>query len=469
MSNCPQKNDVPIQFVPIFKSSEDADQIDADWLDDVFGFSDYLEDSDSEDRPFTWLNDAESGAHDENGECNLECSDNNLCTCSSLSLETDDIPGDAFWPSSIFACSSGSLENEPLFLSVETIDSPKIPDAQNSGSFLIGSSTSVDSFLCTSGSTCDLDVEDKPANCSSQKHASIPIRNHIVACSVWCNDDDDKMLSSKADTDIPPAKRPKQSSKRDGDESLNSKASKRHIRSKAKRTLKQIDADTAPAKRPKQSSKRNGDKRVTSKAGKRRFRSKSKKTLARAAKQPKKTSKRSIRKWTKEEDARLEEGVKLFKIPHWSLIANHVKTRTNKMCAQRWRYALRPENKSINKGTWSKEEDQSLRRVASKYEIKNERAWDMISESMGFTRSNIQCRERWINFLDPTLNLGPWTTEEDARLRSLYKECGNCWKKFTSEFVGRSAMHIRRRFENVVRRRSGGQRRRRLRKSAYLK
>ena len=402
--------------------------------------------------------------------------DLNLTICNLNDLENG-FCSSGFWSRNNLACSSGSLGTDLLFSSLGNVDSATSSDALHvSGFSLIGSSTSLGALLHSAG---DLELKEKcqSDNCLSENHGHMPRNKDTVAESLWCRSNEvfsligssaslDALLHSKGDLNLEEncsfenhghmqqnMDTVAQSvwCRDNDDESLNSKASKRCVCPKSQNTLKQIDADTAPAKRPKQSSKRNGDKRVTSKAGKRRVRSKPKKTLARAAKQPKKTSKRSIRKWTKEEDARLEEGVKLFKIPHWSLIANHVKTRTNKMCAQRWRYALRPENKSINKGTWSKEEDQSLRRVASKYEIKNERAWDMISESMGFTRSNIQCRERWINFLDPTLNLGPWTTEEDARLRSLYKECGNCWKKFTSEFVGRSAMHIRRRFKILKR------------------
>ena len=147
------------------------------------------------------------------------------------------------------------------------------------------------------------------------------------------------------------------------------------------------------------------------------------------AKRAKKRSKKSVRKWSEEEDNRLKEAVELFKLPHWTLISKHVKTRNCKMCAQRWRHVLRPEMRLVKKGKWSKDEDDRLREIVSNTKMMNERAWDKVSEEMGFTRSSIQCRERWKNSLDPTLRLGDWTREEDEMLLSLHDNLGPKWKK----------------------------------------
>merc|ERR1712151_1024120 len=114
----------------------------------------------------------------------------------------------------------------------------------------------------------------------------------------------------------------------------------------------------------------------------------------------------------------------------------------NKMCAQRWRNYLRPETKAVKKGKWTKAEDEQLRRILSRFDYKNAQTWEKAAEGMGFTRSNKQCRERWTNFLDPSLRFGPWTAEEDALLLRLYEESGNKWKLFTKALVGRSAERI---------------------------
>jgi hypothetical protein len=165
-------------------------------------------------------------------------------------------------------------------------------------------------------------------------------------------------------------------------------------------------------------------------------------------------TKRQLTKWSKEEDIRLEEGVKKYGVPNWVLVAKHVKTRNNKMCAQRWRNCLRPEIKVAKKGTWSAEEDEQLRQIVSKCDCKDGHAWELASEGMGFTRNSKQCRERWTNFLDPCLRLGPWTAEEDDCLLRLHSEFGNAWKKFTSILIGRSAERIRRHYTSLIRKRN---------------
>lgn len=159
--------------------------------------------------------------------------------------------------------------------------------------------------------------------------------------------------------------------------------------------------------------------------------------------------KRVLVMWTPEEDQRLEEGVAKYGLPNWIQIAQHVKTRNNKMCAQRWRNCLRSEIKAVKKGKWAKDEDQKLRDLVSKYDEKNGATWERVSESMNFTRNSKQCRERWVNFLDPNLRLGPWTVEEDTHLLRLHDQMGKCWKKFTSVLKGRSAERIRRRFTSL--------------------
>lgn len=39
-------------------------------------------------------------------------------------------------------------------------------------------------------------------------------------------------------------------------------------------------------------------------------------------------------------------------------------------------------------------------------------------------RTDVQCRERWVNILDPSLNLGKWSLEEDELLKKAVEEYG---------------------------------------------
>ena len=162
-----------------------------------------------------------------------------------------------------------------------------------------------------------------------------------------------------------------------------------------------------------------------------------------------KSPKRSLRPWTAAEDEMLKEAVALYGKPNWAQIAKHVKTRNNKMCAQRWNNCLDPTIKNVKKGTWSREEDEKLREIVSKCARKDGSTWALASKGMGYTRNKKQCRERWVNFLDPRLRTGPWTDEEDKLLLQLQQKFGNSWIKFTETLVGRTAERIRRRFLKI--------------------
>jgi myb proto-oncogene protein len=59
-------------------------------------------------------------------------------------------------------------------------------------------------------------------------------------------------------------------------------------------------------------------------------------------------------------------------------------------------------------------------------------------------RSNFQCRQRWLDYLDPTAiertterNRGKWTVEEDAKLTEAVKKRGKDWVGVAALVPGR--------------------------------
>eukprot|EP01046_Picozoa_sp_COSAG06_P062362 COSAG06_NODE_14041_length_1195_cov_1.026460_1_plen_369_part_10 len=67
---------------------------------------------------------------------------------------------------------------------------------------------------------------------------------------------------------------------------------------------------------------------------------------------------------------------------------------------------------------WTAAEDEKLREFVSNHmdeSVRNgdgeARGWSVIAAALD--RSNKQCRERWINQVDPSINKGKWTPEED--------------------------------------------------------
>lgn len=85
------------------------------------------------------------------------------------------------------------------------------------------------------------------------------------------------------------------------------------------------------------------------------------------------------------------------------------------------------------RGKWSAEEDESLR-VAVAHVGKN---WKLVAPRV-VGRTDAQCRERWMNVLDPVLaKKRPWSAEEDAELLAAKAE-GKSWANIAREHFGGS-------------------------------
>lgn len=67
-------------------------------------------------------------------------------------------------------------------------------------------------------------------------------------------------------------------------------------------------------------------------------------------------------------------------------------------------------------------------------------------------RNARQCRERWNNYVNPSLIRSPWTTEEDKFLLEKYQELGPHWHTIASYFTARSTNSIKNRFTILQRR-----------------
>jgi hypothetical protein len=54
-----------------------------------------------------------------------------------------------------------------------------------------------------------------------------------------------------------------------------------------------------------------------------------------------------------------------------------------------------------------------------------------------------QCRERWTQYLNPSVQNPPWTPEEDILLAKKFNEFGPRWKAITACFTNRSRNSIK--------------------------
>jgi hypothetical protein len=173
------------------------------------------------------------------------------------------------------------------------------------------------------------------------------------------------------------------------------------------------------------------------------------------------------RRWTKEEDQRLRDAIKAIGPANWKTIAMEYLggARSDVQCLHRWQKVLQP---GLVKGPWTDEEDavivECIGKGVTKWSEIAERipgrlgkqvrwcvliwvVWAGDGASPGIwtllallsiqhgwmdlhpTYTHTQCRDRWVNHLDPGVKKGDWTEEEDAILVEAQAKFGNAWTK----------------------------------------
>ncbi|KAJ5074215.1 myb-related protein 3r-1-like [Anaeramoeba ignava] len=149
--------------------------------------------------------------------------------------------------------------------------------------------------------------------------------------------------------------------------------------------------------------------------------------------------------WTPEEDRILASEIRNNANRSWEEISKKLKNKTGTQCLHRWTKVLDP---SLKKGAWSTEEDNLLIGLVEKYGNSN---WAKISEFIT-GRTSKQCRERWRNHLDPSINHSKWTDEEDDKLIRLHQKYGNRWATIAKYIEGRPDNMIKNHWNSTLKR-----------------
>lgn len=97
---------------------------------------------------------------------------------------------------------------------------------------------------------------------------------------------------------------------------------------------------------------------------------------------------------------------------------------------------------------WTKEEDTLLLSIVQSMRMPMK--WSLVAQSLP-ERTGKQCRERYVNHLNPRLKVSDWTPVEDSTIFHLYNTIGSHWAKMSKIIPGRTDNGIKNRFHNLRR------------------
>jgi hypothetical protein len=160
--------------------------------------------------------------------------------------------------------------------------------------------------------------------------------------------------------------------------------------------------------------------------------------------------------WKPEEDEKLTKAVKKHGTDCWVTVAAQVPSRTNIQCRLHWVNTLDPANGTTPgkpRLSWKPEEDEKLTEAVKKHGTD---CWVTVA-AMVLSRTNEQCRVRWVKTLDPANGKTPgkprmsWEPEEDGKLTEAVKKHGTkCWVTVAAMVPSRAKEQCRQRWVKLM-------------------
>jgi hypothetical protein len=102
---------------------------------------------------------------------------------------------------------------------------------------------------------------------------------------------------------------------------------------------------------------------------------------------------------------------------------------------------------TATKSYFTQDDDFKLLSLVNKYGTGD---WNIISSLMK-NKNRRQCKDRWRNYLDPSLNKDPFTDAENDIILKKVEEIGFRWKEISKYFINRTEAMVRNQFQNLSR------------------
>ncbi|PVV01515.1 hypothetical protein BB560_004067 [Smittium megazygosporum] len=133
--------------------------------------------------------------------------------------------------------------------------------------------------------------------------------------------------------------------------------------------------------------------------------------------------------WTPEEDEMLRSLVQVYGEGNWQAIASNFYCRSSQQVLHRWYKSISPD---LKHGKWTLDEDEALLVGVKVFGVGK---WNKIAEFVP-GRTDVKCRERYVNVLSPNVKRGKWTAEENLMLISAVCKVGLGNWTTVAELVG---------------------------------
>ncbi|CDO74003.1 hypothetical protein BN946_scf185043.g52 [Trametes cinnabarina] len=158
---------------------------------------------------------------------------------------------------------------------------------------------------------------------------------------------------------------------------------------------------------------------------------------------------RKTHSWNPGADKRLLEAVEIYGTDNWALVARRVsEDATAAQCQNRYQRTLDP---TLKRGPWTPDEDERLKEAVAVFG----HSWIDVAVFVE-GRNNEQCRDRYQEYLNPSISKGKWTEEQDQALLKAVEQIGlGKWKEVSQVLnIGRTDNMCRIRYGTLMKNKS---------------